>query len=313
MTPNQSQSRANAIKIFSAIAILTVSFVVFASSSNYSESNAAGFSDPQAAVSDSEWTSLSASDASPAGTPEALPEPQPPVVSPGTTEQTQPQEPALTENLFEAPPAVKCAYLTFDDGPSENTPRILDILDEYGVKATFFVCATGYSGYYKDIVDRGHTIALHATNHDYKVCYASEEAYFNDLYNLQAAVEAATGVHCRIMRFPGGSSNTVSQKYSKGLMKRLVAEVTERGFIYHDWNVDSEDATKTNLSTQTIINNIYSGFQKLDIIDVLMHDTGSNRNTTVEALPHVISMLMESGYVILPITESTEPIQHFLK
>ena len=230
-----------------------------------------------------------------------IPEPDPPAF--------QPKIPAPHE--FPDPPAKKCAYLTFDDGPSANTGKILDILDQYGVKGTFFVCNhKDYNYYYKEIVDRGHEIALHANSHEYKEVYASEDAFFRDLYTLQDKIFEIAGVRPYVTRFPGGSSNTVHRKHCRGLMDVLVDDLPSRGFIYHDWNVDTTDAEGSNRPVQTLINNVYTGMQGQNEIDVLMHDTGANKNTTVEALPKIIQMLIDNGYTILPITYDTKPIQH---
>lgn len=306
----RTQNRGNIINIFFTVTALIISFVLFSATDYYTAAENGNNSGTNAVAFAAEISLTDAMAPADEMAGEKLNHVSSNTSVSASEEPLEP--PTLPASMFDPPPAVKCAYLTFDDGPSENTPRILDILDEYGVKATFFVCGKN-KNYYKDIVDRGHTIALHANNHDYKVCYASEEAYFNDLMTLRDSIEEMTGIKPRLLRFPGGSSNTVSSRYSNGLMKRLVVEVQNRGFIYHDWNVDSKDAVQANISAQSIINNIYTGMQKKDIIDVLMHDSGTSKNTTVEALPKIISMLLESGYTILPITERTEPIQHNLE
>lgn len=205
----------------------------------------------------------------------------------------------------------KVAYLTFDDGPSENTFKILDILDEYKVKATFFVIYhKGFEKQYKEIVKRGHTIALHSYTHNYKTVYASESAYFNDLKKIDDYVYSVTGVRSKITRFPGGSSNTISNKYCKGLMKTLKKSVPEHGYIYHDWNVDSTDASGNNRPVETLLNNVKSNLTKCPNADVLMHDTGKAKNTTVEALPQIIEYIQSQGYSIERLTEDSTPVRH---
>lgn len=139
--------------------------------------------------------------------------------------------------------AGKVVYLTFDDGPSPNTPRIIDILNENGVKATFFVKNGGkYNGYMKNITESGNQIALHSYSHNYPQVYASEQAFFDDLQKISDLVYNETGVRTNIFRFPGGSSNTISRKYSPGIMTTLTKEVQEKGYCYFDWNVSSGDA-----------------------------------------------------------------------
>ncbi len=205
----------------------------------------------------------------------------------------------------------KVAYLTFDDGPSVNTLKILDILDEYDVKATFFVIYhSGMKKQYKAIAERGHTIALHSYTHDYSKIYKSEKAYFADLKKIHDYVEEITGVDSRIIRFPGGSSNTVSNKYNKGIMKKLKAEVTDKGYIYHDWNVSSTDAAGSNRKASVLLSHIKSDSGNKKTINVLMHDTGKSKLTTVEALPSIIEYLREQGYSFEALTEDSVVIQH---
>jgi len=208
------------------------------------------------------------------------------------------------------PSTGKKAYLTFDDGPSANTAKILDILDKYGAKATFFVIhRAGYESTYKEIVRRGHTIALHSYTHNYAKIYSSTSAYFSDLDRLSDYVAGVTGVRPKIMRFPGGGSNTVSRQHSRGIMTRLTAEVQKRGYRYYDWNVDSGDADATTVKASTLLSNIKKrcGSQKSAII--LMHDSPS-KTTTVTALPDIIRYLRSKGYELLPITEDTPQIHH---
>lgn len=205
----------------------------------------------------------------------------------------------------------RVAYLTFDDGPSENTETILDILDQYNVKATFFVIYhKNMEDKYREIVERGHTIALHSYTHNYKRVYASEEAYFNDLTKIHDYVYNVTGVDSHIVRFPGGSSNTVSNKYCKGIMDKLKVDVPERGYIYHDWNVDSTDASGNNRAPEVLLAHVQEELPKVRKANVLMHDTGKMKQTTVEALPSIIEYVQSQGYEMERITEDSKVIQH---
>lgn len=200
----------------------------------------------------------------------------------------------------------KIAYLTFDDGPSVNTMKILDILDQYNVKATFFVIYhRNMESQYKAIVQRGHTIALHSYTHNYDQIYASETAYFNDLTQIHDYVKSVTGVDSHIIRFPGGSSNG-----AKKIMTKLKVDVIDRGYIYHDWNVDSTDAQGSNRKTDVLLDAMKKGVVKYNKADILMHDSGVSKNTTVQALPKLIEYLRSQGYAIEPITQDTLPIQH---
>lgn len=203
--------------------------------------------------------------------------------------------------------SAKTVYLTFDDGPSPRTPEVLQILADNGVKATFFVKNGGkYNHYMKDIVAGGHTIALHTYSHDYSAIYASDEAYLNDLQQISDVVYNETGVRSKILRFPGGSSNTVSRKYNRGIMTRMSAKVTEMGYTYYDWNLSSGDASGGKVPASTIINNCRKVPHSNTVI-VLMHDAGDKR-TTVEALPEVIAYYKAAGCKFAAIDASTPAI-----
>lgn len=191
----------------------------------------------------------------------------------------------------------KILYLTFDDGPSNNTGRILDVLDKYNIKATFFVTGTHpeYNHFIKKAHDKGHTIGLHTYTHDYAQLYSSMDAYFADLNKVGNMVKKITGEFPRFIRFPGGSSNMISSSYSPGIMTNLTQEVLNRGFQYYDWNADSTDATGNNVPVSQIIANATAyGNNNLNI---LFHDTDA-KDTTVEALPAIIEHYLSLGYEI---------------
>ena len=198
-------------------------------------------------------------------------------------------------------------YLTFDDGPSANTDQILDILDEYGVKATFFVVGKeGYNDQYRRIVEEGHTLGMHSYSHVYHDIYESVEAYGQDLEKLHTYLYELTGVDSRIVRLPGGSSNTVS----KDKIQDIIAYLGQQGMTYYDWNVSSGDAASGYVSAQHIADNVLNHVSEHHTSIVLMHDA-SGKNTTVEALPIILEKILESdNMVLLPITEDTVPIQH---
>lgn len=203
---------------------------------------------------------------------------------------------------------IRRVYLTFDDGPSSNTDKILDILDEYGVKATFFVVGKDgyYSEQYKRIAEEGHTLAMHSYSHVYKEIYQSVDAYAQDLSKLHDYLYELTGVDCNIVRFPGGSSNTISDID----MREFAAYLDEQGMVYFDWNVSSGDAARGYVSAQQIENNVLNNINNYNNAVVLLHDAG-NKDTTVEALPHIIETILKSeNTVLLPISSDTVPVQH---
>lgn len=184
-------------------------------------------------------------------------------------------------------------YLTFDDGPSAYTNELLDTLKKYNIKATFFV--VGYKcdeTILKRIVGEGHSIGLHSTNHSYKDIYNSEQAFVDDLYKMQNIVKEKSGFETFLLRFPGGSSNTVSKNYCKGIMSKLTKKVEELGFEYFDWNVSSGDAGGAT-TTEQVIKNIKTGVRKYANSVVLQHDT---QKFSVDAVEYIIKWGLENGY-----------------
>ncbi len=190
-------------------------------------------------------------------------------------------------------------YLTFDDGPRlETTSAILDILKEEGVKATFFVTNKGPDSLIQREYAEGHTIALHTASHDYSYLYSSVENYFKDLESVGNRVKRLTGMDTKIIRFPGGSSNTVSRKYKEGIMSILTKEVLKRGYKYFDWNINSGDAGVTTNPLEEV-SLVTSKLSKEKENVVLMHDIKTH---TKEALRDIIRYGKENGYTFLPLT-----------
>lgn len=229
------------------------------------------------------------------------------ISDPETVSEHRSQQP-LREN--EETDDMISVYLTFDDGPSAETDRILDILKEYNVKATFFVIGKTDENSvkaYQRIVEEGHTLGMHSYSHQYAQVYASREAFEDDLTSLQDYLLSITGMESTFYRFPGGSSN----KVSKIPMSDLIQCLEERNITYFDWNVSSGDASGTQLSSQTIINNVMSGINgTLKNYVVLFHDSAAKK-TTVDALPEILEQLQAMEHTqILPITGDTDPVQH---
>lgn len=218
----------------------------------------------------------------------------------GSKPSTQPKQP-------------KFAYLTFDDGPSSNTEQILNILQQHGVKATFFVIGSEreYSKHlYKRIVEEGHSIGMHSYSHEYADIYQSEEAFMESIYKLRDLIKATTGVTPDILRFPGGSNTTFTTKYGGAdLAAALVSRIHQEGMQYFDWNVCAQDATKPVVSTKVIINSALRGAQGRNQAIVLLHDAPAKK-TTVEALPAIIEGLKVQGYTFEVLKRDTPPA-HF--
>lgn len=202
-------------------------------------------------------------------------------------------------------------YLTFDDGPNNTiTKQILDILKDEGIKATFFVTSKGSDSIIKREFQEGHTVALHTSSHTYSKIYSSVNNYFKDLDIIKARVKKITGIEPKIIRFPGGSSNTVSRSYDRGIkiMSVLTNEVLNRGYKYYDWNVDSGDAGKcVNASDKKkcVYRNVVNNLSKKRSNIVLMHDI---KYYTKDALRDIIAYGKVNGYTFKPITESTTMI-----
>lgn len=198
-------------------------------------------------------------------------------------------------------------YLTFDDGPSAaTTGYILDVLKEENVRATFFVTSNGPDYLIKRMYDEGHTVALHTSTHDYKYIYSSVDNYMKDLNNVSARVKRITGYESKIIRFPGGSSNTISRNYKKGIMTELTGIVTNMGYKYYDWNVDSNDAGGASTSYQ-VYYNVISNLNKNRANMVLMHDV---KVTTKGAIRDIIHYGKANGYEFKQITMDTYMIRH---
>ena len=201
-------------------------------------------------------------------------------------------------------------YLTFDDGPTTSiTPKILDILKEKNVKATFFIL--NYNSNTEKLVQReineGHTVGIHGYSHDYSKIYQSVDAYMSNITKLQEKIKKSTGYNATITRFPGASSNTIS-RYNPGIMTELSREVVKRGYKYFDWNVSSGDAGGARTS-QDVYNNVIKGLSKNKANMVLMHDFGGNTKT-LNALADIIDYGINNGYTFSSINESTPMITH---
>lgn len=234
-----------------------------------------------------------------------------------TTGQTSqiPQEESVQESADPVTDAhsgqeqIHKVYLTFDDGPSIYTNDILDILDRYQVKATFFVVGkegTDAEEALQRIVEDGHTLGMHSYSHKYKELYESMDSFTRDFEQIRDYVYQATGVESVYYRFPGGSSNTVSEID----MHEFIDYLESQGVEYYDWNVSSGDGGSMKLTTDALLENCTKNIDTRDTSIILLHDS-AEKPTTVEALPEIIeNILARPDTVILPITENTKPVHH---
>lgn len=203
----------------------------------------------------------------------------------------------------------KKVYLTFDDGPSVNTGKILDILDAYGVKGNFFMVGTDnpdLQKMYKRIVDEGHVLCMHSYSHKYNEIYSSVDAFTDDFNRIYSLMYEVTGKKPVYYRFPGGSSNSVSSIP----MKEFVKVLDEHGITYFDWNIVSGDATNPMLSADKIFENSLADLNEYEEAMILFHDL-SNKTSTVEALPRIIKAIQAKDIPICPIDDTTMTIQHY--
>lgn len=199
-------------------------------------------------------------------------------------------------------------YLTFDDGPGAYTAELLDILAKYNVKATFFVTGTGSDELIAREYNEGHAIGLHTYSHDYSYIYSSVDNFFADLYRVQDRVKNITGYTSYLMRFPGGSSNTVSARYDGGtrIMSTLTNEVESRGFAYFDWNVTSGDAGETT-SSDAVYHNVTNRVLRDGKSVVLQHDI---KGFSVAAVERIIQWGLANGFTFAKLDNNSFTAHH---
>jgi peptidoglycan/xylan/chitin deacetylase (PgdA/CDA1 family) len=201
---------------------------------------------------------------------------------------------------------VKVAYLTFDDGPSDRTLEILDILDRYQVKAAFFVInhsGLKYADIMREVVRRGNVIGMHSASHNYTTIYASVDGFLRDFYLNFNYIRTVTGIAPSFFRFPGGSNTSFAS--AQGFAIRT--EMTRRGFAYYDWNSSSGDGNSANQNASVLASNVLSTAKGKSRVIVLAHDT-ADRRATVEALPSIIEGLLAQGFRIELLTPDVRPI-----
>ena len=198
-------------------------------------------------------------------------------------------------------------YLTFNSVPGSNTEAILDVLAQYGVKATFFVVGTeddSKNTIYQRIVNEGHTLGMHSYSNQYSSIYSSVDAFLRDYTRISDFLYELTGMHSKYYRFPGGSGNQISNVN----MAEFAYCLNEKEVSYFDWNVTAGD-TASGYTKDDVLNNVLGGVSKYKTSVVLLHD-GDNKSTTVEALGTLIEQLQQQGAQILPIDENTNVIQY---
>ncbi len=197
-------------------------------------------------------------------------------------------------------------YLTFDDGPGRYTQQLLNTLDSYGVKATFFV--TNQFSKYQYLIGvahkAGHSVGVHTYSHQWSI-YRSKEAYFDDFWKMNEIIKNQTGQYTKIFRFPGGTNNQVSRSQCKGIMTLLSTEMPKAGYFGYDWTVGSLD---TQLSSPAAVaSQVKKSLKPGKRNIVLLHDI---KGHTVNAIPEIIRYGITNGYKFATINEST-PTYYF--
>lgn len=199
----------------------------------------------------------------------------------------------------------KVAFLTFDDGPSVYTPRLLDTLAANNVHATFFVVGTNVEKYPNTVKREhaeGHTVGIHCWNHSFPVCYASVDAFMSDFGHIKDYLTTLLGESPTVCRFPGDTDNIASITYSHEphFMQLVIPRVKETGVTYFDWNVYDGDSDATPISAQQTIANVINRSKNIDNPIILCHDIKKN---TVDAMPEIIRQMKALGYSFAPLSK----------
>lgn len=206
----------------------------------------------------------------------------------------------------------KVAYLTFDDGPSINTPHLLDELKSYNVKATFFVIGKDTPQrreWMKMEVEGGNVIGIHSWTHDYNYIYSDENNFLTDFNEIRTMIISATGVTPKYLRFPGGTNNTVSIRVHHGvpIMPKLLQDVENMGITPVDWNAGGMDAVCPVPSKEAIANGVVNQCSDLKSAVILLHDS-EQHESSVEAVPEIIEKLRAMGFTFEPLSADLKVI-----
>jgi len=197
-------------------------------------------------------------------------------------------------------------YLTFDCSPNSNTDDILDILDEYGVKATFFLSGSSDADaatLMKRIANKGHAVGVGSYSNSYQTIYRSVGSYLEDFDQIYQLVKESTGTSPEIFRFPGGSVNA----YNSGIYQELIAEMLRRGFVFFDWNVSGEDTRVSALTADDVRESVLDGMEGRDRGIVMLRDQ-AGKGPVRDALPGIIEGLRDQGYSFAPLTADVLPV-----
>lgn len=206
----------------------------------------------------------------------------------------------------------KIVYLTFDGGPSSITPQILKILEEEKVPATFFVNGVDKDSakWIRAMKELGHSVGLNSYIYDASV-YKDSETFWQDIDKTAQLVKEQTGEDTTLLRFLGGSGNTLSKDYAYDIMTTLTREALDKGYQYYDWNVDVGDTEGDNVASEKIAENALNHDEETMYITIVLHDE-EGKQTTVDALKQIIQEYKEQGFTFMPITEKSQYVHQDL-
>ncbi|GAB6928758.1 hypothetical protein JCM10914A_27410 [Paenibacillus sp. JCM 10914] len=196
----------------------------------------------------------------------------------------------------------KTVYLTFDDGPSDLTLKVLDILNKEGIKGTFFVLgqeAQARPEIINRIYEEGHVIGNHTYNHRYEQLYGQFQGFWNQIKQTEEIIRLITGERPQLVRAPGGTAGHFDQAYFD-LMK-------QGGYHVFDWNVDSGDSRYRGVPVKDIVRGATTKVNGNEAI-VLLHD-GKGHAESVTALPEIIAYYKKHGYVFDVLSPEVQPVQ----
>ena len=195
-------------------------------------------------------------------------------------------------------------FLTFDDGPSQNTDYVLEILDLCDIKATFFVTyQPRYVEQLKEVIKRGHTVGIHCASHNASALYNSFDSWLSDFNKVYNYVVENTGYKPTLYRFPGGSN---SKFLNDEIREKIIEYLYSNGFEYFDWNLNVEDNTP-NLTLEDLVSNVMNNIHLRKVPVVLIHDSAGKTNT-IKALPYLLIDLVTRKYKFMVLSNNVPPI-----
>ncbi|ANF95858.1 polysaccharide deacetylase family protein [Paenibacillus bovis] len=197
----------------------------------------------------------------------------------------------------------KVIYLTFDDGPTAHTMQLLDILDQYNAKATFFMLGPHMEHFpaaTKRIVKEGNGLGLHGVSHVVSKFYSSPYSAYKEMKGANESLYKVTGKYTSLVRTPYGSKPYLKKSYRDIML-------STGGFHLWDWNVDSLD-WKYKKDHQKVYNNIMAQVKSVERRGstpvVLMHD----QPATLKVLPKVLKELKAEGYHFEVLDKKNHPL-----